>query len=121
MLTDEVRGELMAHLARAIGPATRPAHVVLVPELTKTRYGTIMRRLLSGVLEGRALGDTTSLHDETVIPPSSGWCGAEPARARPRRVEPVRSAQPPRSTQPARSTEARSAITLISAEAFSSP
>ena len=67
-LADEVRAELVAHVARAIGPVAKPAHVVLVPDLPKTRSGKIMRRLLGDVLDGRPLGDTTSLQDETVVP-----------------------------------------------------
>ncbi len=67
-LADELRAELVSHVARAIGPVARPAHVVLVPDLPKTRSGKIMRRLLGDVLDGRPLGDTTSLQDETVVP-----------------------------------------------------
>ena len=67
-LADDLRAELLAHVARAIGPVAKPAHVVLVPDLPKTRSGKIMRRLLGDVLEGRPLGDTTSLQDETVVP-----------------------------------------------------
>ncbi len=63
-----VRAELVAHVARAIGPVAKPAHVVLVPDLPKTRSGKIMRRLLGDVLLDRPLGDTTSLQDERVVP-----------------------------------------------------
>jgi acetyl-CoA synthetase len=38
-----------------------------VPDLPKTRSGKIMRRLLRDVVEGRALGDTTTLADESVV------------------------------------------------------
>jgi acetyl-CoA synthetase len=41
--------------------------VVIVPDLPKTRSGKIMRRLLRDVVEGRELGDTTTLADETVV------------------------------------------------------
>ena len=64
----DARAELAAHIARAIGPVAKPKHVVLVPDLPKTRSGKIMRRLLGDVLDGRPLGDTTSLQDETVVP-----------------------------------------------------
>ncbi|MBI2873848.1 MAG: AMP-dependent synthetase, partial [Firmicutes bacterium] len=36
-------------------------------ELPKTRSGKIMRRLLRDIAEGRALGDTTTLADPTVM------------------------------------------------------
>ena len=38
-----------------------------MPDLPKTRSGKIMRRLLRDVAEGRALGDTTTLADATVV------------------------------------------------------
>jgi acetyl-CoA synthetase len=37
------------------------------PDLPKTRSGKIMRRLLRDIAEGRALGDTTTLADATVV------------------------------------------------------
>ncbi|MBI4530311.1 MAG: hypothetical protein HY709_02215 [Candidatus Latescibacteria bacterium] len=36
-------------------------------DLSKTRSGKIMRRLLRDIAEGRVLGDTTTLADPTVI------------------------------------------------------
>lgn len=64
----DARAELAAHVARVIGPVAKPKHVLLVPDLPKTRSGKIMRRLLGDVLDGRELGDTTSLQDESVVP-----------------------------------------------------
>jgi len=57
---------LRAHVAAAIGPIAKPRDVIFVRDLPKTRSGKIMRRLLVDLAEGRALGDTTSLQDETV-------------------------------------------------------
>ncbi|WP_395245151.1 acetate--CoA ligase [Agromyces sp. MMS24-K17] len=57
---------LRAHVAAAIGPIAKPRDVVFVPDLPKTRSGKIMRRLLVDLAEGRPLGDTTSLQDESV-------------------------------------------------------
>ncbi|HEV3404512.1 MAG TPA: hypothetical protein VG073_09485, partial [Gaiellaceae bacterium] len=50
-----------------IGPIAKPANIVFTPELPKTRSGKIMRRLLRDVAENRALGDTTTLADPTVV------------------------------------------------------
>ena len=50
-----------------LGPIARPRDVFLVPDLPKTRSGKIMRRLLRDVAEGKVLGDTTTLADETVV------------------------------------------------------
>src|SRR5438477_1390730 len=59
--------ELRNHVAKKIGPIAKPANIVFTPELPKTRSGKIMRRLLRDVSERRALGDTTTLADPTVV------------------------------------------------------
>jgi acetyl-CoA synthetase len=65
--TIELGEELRAHVAQKIGPTARPKLVIFTDELPKTRSGKIMRRLLRDVAEGRALGDTTTLADPTVV------------------------------------------------------
>ncbi|MFJ6077643.1 acetate--CoA ligase [Pseudarthrobacter sp. NPDC092419] len=59
--------ELRHHVATAIGPIAKPRDVVVVPDVPKTRSGKIMRRLLTQLFEGTALGDTTSLQNEPAI------------------------------------------------------
>jgi acetyl-CoA synthetase len=59
--------ELRQHVAKKIGPTAKPKTVIFTDELPKTRSGKIMRRLLRDVAEGRALGDTTTLADATVV------------------------------------------------------
>ena len=49
------------------GPIAKPRHILVVPELPKTRSGKIMRRLLKDVAEGREVGDATTLADNTVM------------------------------------------------------
>ena len=51
------------HVAAVIGPIAKPRDIHLVPELPKTRSGKIMRRLLRDIVDGRPLGDTTSLQN----------------------------------------------------------
>src|SRR5712691_7832106 len=63
----EMLEELRNHVAKKIGPIAKPANIVFTPELPKTRSGKIMRRLLRDVAENRALGDTTTLADPTVV------------------------------------------------------
>jgi alpha-ketoglutarate-dependent taurine dioxygenase len=65
--SDALKKELREHVARKIGKIARPANIVFTPELPKTRSGKIMRRLLRDVSEHRALGDTTTLADPTVV------------------------------------------------------
>jgi len=65
--TDELKKELMAHVAKKMGSFARPDDIFFTAELPKTRSGKIMRRLLRDIAEGRALGDTTTLADANVI------------------------------------------------------
>ena len=65
--SDDLREEIRQHVANKLGAIARPKAVVLVPDLPKTRSGKIMRRLLRDVAEGRKLGDTTTLADESVV------------------------------------------------------
>ncbi|MGH3105040.1 MAG: acetate--CoA ligase, partial [Gaiellaceae bacterium] len=74
----EMLEELRDHVARKIGPIAKPANVVFTPELPKTRSGKIMRRLLRDVAENRALGDTTTLADPSVVEELKTRAVAEP-------------------------------------------
>ncbi|GAB4098225.1 acetate--CoA ligase [Sinomonas halotolerans] len=64
---DEAAAELRNHVGKEIGPIAKPKHVLIVPELPKTRSGKIMRRLLKDVAEGRDPGDATTLADPGVM------------------------------------------------------
>jgi acetyl-CoA synthetase len=64
---EELDAELKAHVSKEIGPIAKPKQIQFVPELPKTRSGKIMRRLLRDVAEDRALGDTTTLTDASVM------------------------------------------------------
>jgi acetyl-CoA synthetase len=65
--TAELKDDLKDHVARKIGAIARPDDVLFSADLPKTRSGKIMRRLLKDIAEGRALGDTTTLADPTVV------------------------------------------------------
>ena len=65
--TAELIQELKQFVANKIGALARPDDIFFTAELPKTRSGKIMRRLLRDIAEGRALGDTTTLTDPTVI------------------------------------------------------
>jgi acetyl-CoA synthetase len=62
-----LREDLRAQVQREIGPVAKPKHVVLVPEVPKTRSGKIMRRLLAELHDGRPLGDVTSLQNPWAV------------------------------------------------------
>jgi acetyl-CoA synthetase len=65
--TGDLHEELRTHVATVIGPIAKPQRVHLVDDLPKTRSGKIMRRLLRDLVDGRPLGDTTSLQDPDVV------------------------------------------------------
>jgi len=63
----ELVDELKEHVVKKIGAIARPDQILFSAELPKTRSGKIMRRLLRDIAEGRALGDTTTLADPSVV------------------------------------------------------
>jgi acetyl-CoA synthetase len=63
----ELRDDLRNFVAEKIGAIAKPDDVLFSADLPKTRSGKIMRRLLRDIAEGRALGDTTTLADPTVV------------------------------------------------------
>jgi len=62
-LADDIKQEVV----RAIGALARPDQILFTADLPKTRSGKIMRRLLRDIAEGKALGDTTTLADPSVV------------------------------------------------------
>jgi acetyl-CoA synthetase len=65
--SSELRDDLKQHVVEEIGAIARPADIIFTADLPKTRSGKIMRRLLRDIAEGRALGDTTTLADPSVV------------------------------------------------------
>ena len=65
--SSELRDELRSFVAEKIGAIARPDDVLFSGDLPKTRSGKIMRRLLRDIAEGRALGDTSTLADPSVV------------------------------------------------------
>ena len=59
--------ELRDHVAKKIGAIAKPDDIIFTADLPKTRSGKIMRRLLRDIAEGKAVGDTTTLADPTVM------------------------------------------------------
>jgi acetyl-CoA synthetase len=66
--SEELRMELVAHVAKEIGAFAKPDEVRLTDALPKTRSGKIMRRLLRDIAAGKeTTGDTTTLEDYSVL------------------------------------------------------
>jgi acetyl-CoA synthetase len=66
---DLTRRDILATVARAIGPIAKPDKIQFVTGLPKTRSGKIMRRILRKIAEGDTanLGDTSTLLDPGVV------------------------------------------------------
>jgi acetyl-CoA synthetase len=65
--SSELAEELREHVVKKIGAIARPDEILFAADLPKTRSGKIMRRLLRDIAEGKALGDTTTLADPSVV------------------------------------------------------
>ncbi len=67
--TDELRGELVKHVRKEIGPIATPDVIQWAPGLPKTRSGKIMRRILRKIAANEldSLGDTSTLADPSVV------------------------------------------------------
>ncbi len=65
--TPELKKELQMHVRNTIGPIAVPETVYFVSKLPKTRSAKIMRRVVRAVVEGKPLGDVTTIEDETSV------------------------------------------------------
>jgi acetyl-CoA synthetase len=65
--SDQLRKELSQHVRTTIGPIAVPENIYFVSKLPKTRSAKIMRRVIRAVVEGKSLGDTTTLDDDTSV------------------------------------------------------
>ena len=65
--SSSLRDELREFVGEKIGAIAKPDDILFSADLPKTRSGKIMRRLLRDIAEGRALGDTTTLADPSVV------------------------------------------------------
>ena len=67
--SDEIRVNIIASVAKDIGPHAKPDEIQFTPALPKTRSGKIMRRILRKIAEGDTdnLGDISTLADPSVV------------------------------------------------------
>ncbi|WP_198969004.1 propionate--CoA ligase [Xylophilus sp. ASV27] len=62
-----LEAEVMARVDAQLGALARPARVVFVGLLPKTRSGKLLRRAIQAVCEGRDTGDLTTLEDPAAL------------------------------------------------------
>ena len=65
--TTELGDSLLDAVARALGRPLRPADLLFVPGLPKTRNAKIMRRLLADIYLAEPLGDLSGLEDQSLL------------------------------------------------------
>ena len=63
----KLEGEVMKLVDSQLGAVARPARVLFVHLLPKTRSGKLLRRALQAVAEGRDPGDLTTMDDPTAL------------------------------------------------------
>lgn len=61
--SEELRKEIEDLIVRELGKPFKPAKILFVADLPRTRSGKIMRRLVKAVVTGKELGDTSALEN----------------------------------------------------------
>jgi len=66
--SEAIKNDILASVAKIIGPHAKPSVIQFVSGLPKTRSGKIMRRILKKIAQNESdLGDTSTLADPSVI------------------------------------------------------
>ncbi|NDF46072.1 MAG: hypothetical protein EB125_10415, partial [Betaproteobacteria bacterium] len=63
----KLEGEVMKVVDSQLGAVARPARVLFVTALPKTRSGKLLRRAIQAVCEKRDPGDLTTIDDPTAL------------------------------------------------------
>jgi AMP-binding enzyme C-terminal domain len=63
----EIEEKVSKAIETEIGKIARPKNVWIVPDMPKTRSGKIMRRVIAGISNFAAVGDTTTLANPEIV------------------------------------------------------
>ena len=63
----EVANKVSAAVVSEIGAIARPRHVIIVPDMPKTRSEKIMRHVLAAISNGQDPGDVSTLANAEVV------------------------------------------------------
>ena len=63
----KIEDQIVANIAKELGPIAKPKAVYLVSDLPKTRSGKIMRRVLASISNSEDYGDVTTLANPEVV------------------------------------------------------
>jgi propionyl-CoA synthetase len=72
----KLEGEIMKVVDGQLGAVARPARVLFVSALPKTRSGKVLRRAIQAVSEGRDPGDLSTMDDPTPLTQIKGFFSA---------------------------------------------
>ena len=67
MAEAELAEQVMRQVNQDLGAVARPARVVAVAALPKTRSGKLLRRAMQALCEGREIGDLSTLEDAATL------------------------------------------------------
>src|SRR5499426_56969 len=65
--SEDIRKRVEASVIREIGAIARPRHIMIVPDMPKTRSGKIMRRVLAAISNNEDAGDISTLANPEVV------------------------------------------------------
>jgi len=65
--SEEISKKVMASVVSQIGAIARPRHVIIVPDMPKTRSGKIMRRVLAAISNHQDPGDVATLANPEIV------------------------------------------------------
>ncbi len=65
--SEELEKEIRERVRSLVGPIAEPKKIVFATKLPKTRSGKIMRRIIISLIQGRPIGDTSTLEDPSAV------------------------------------------------------
>jgi acetyl-CoA synthetase len=65
--SEDIRKRVEASVIREIGAIARPRHIMIVPDMPKTRSGKIMRRVLAAISNNEDAGDISTLANPEIV------------------------------------------------------
>src|SRR5207302_6649346 len=71
----QLENEIKETVVKNLGSYARPGKIIFVNNLPKTRSGKILRRILKNLTEGEPVGNTSTLHDPSILSELDQVCG----------------------------------------------
>ncbi|MGE0198876.1 MAG: acetate--CoA ligase [Parachlamydiales bacterium] len=65
--SEQLEEQIKKHVANYMGKYAEPEKIVFIKDLPKTRSGKILRRIIANLIDGKEVGDTTTLVNPDII------------------------------------------------------